>query len=140
MLSQYIIQSNSHQKNVLLLYWNMYWLLVCANPDRNVGITKRKDNSSICCSVQHMCMHNSTTLLSNGISIFLVIVIWLVDYNPEKSPKYCHSINTIHCSFWQNCCFCCFASTNNNSPPYHINVMKRRTEFMLSLKCEYGIT
>ena len=75
MLSQYNIQSNSHQKSVLLLYCNMYRLLVCANPDRNVGITKREDNSSICCSVQYMYIRNSTTLLSKGIFIFLAIVI-----------------------------------------------------------------
>ena len=118
----------------------MHWLLVCANPARNVGITKREDNSSICCSVQHMYMHNSTTLLSNGISIFKAIVIWLVDHKPENSSEYCHSINTIHCSFGQNCCFVDFASTNSNRSPYHIKTMERRTELLLSLKCEHGIT
>ena len=118
----------------------MHRLLVCANPDRNVGITKRKDNSSIYCSVQYMCMRNSTTLLSNGISIILAIVIWLVDHNPENSPKYGHSINTIQYSFWQNCCFVDFASTNSNIPPYHIIAMECRIELLLSLKCERGIT
>ena len=118
----------------------MYRLLVCANPARNVGIAKREDNSSICCSVQHMCIRNSTTLLSNGISIFLAIVIWLVDYKPENRSKYCHSINTIHCSFGKNCYFVDFASTNSNGPPYHIKAMERLTELLLSLKCEHGIT
>ena len=75
MLFQYNIWSNSHQKNVLLLYLNIYRLLVCANLAKNAGIAKKEENSSICCSVQHMCMHNSTTLLSNGISTFLAIVI-----------------------------------------------------------------
>ena len=140
MLSQYNIWSNSHQKNVLLLYLNIYRLLVCANLAKNAGITKREDNSSIWCSVQYMCIRKSTTLLSKRISIFLAIVIWLVDYEPENSPKYCHSINTIHCSFGQNCYFVDFASTNSNRPPYHINAMERRTELLISLKCEHGIT
>ena len=140
MLSQYNIQRNNHQKSVLLLYLNMNRLLVCANPDRNVGITKREDNSSIYCSVQHMYIRNSTTLLSNGISIFLAIVIWLVDYKPKNSFEYCHSINTIYCSFGQNCYFVDFASTNINRPPYHIKSMECRTEYLLSLKCEHGIT
>ena len=140
MLFQYNIQRNNNQNSVLLLYLNMYRMLVCANPDRNVGITKREDNCSICCSVQHMCMHNSTTLLSNGISIFLAIVIWFVDYKLENSSKYCHSINTIHCSFGQNCCFVDFASTNINSPSYHIIAMECRTIFLLFLKYEHGIT
>ena len=140
MLFQCNILSNSHQNSVLLLSLNMYRLLVCANPARNVGIAKREDNSSICCSVQHMCIRNSTTLLSNGISIFLAIVIWLVDYKPENSSEYCHSINTIHCSFGQNCCFVDFASTNSNIPPYHIIAMECRTVILLSLKCEHGIT
>ena len=118
----------------------MHRLLLCANPARNVGVTKREDNSSIYCSMQYICIRNSTTLLSNGISIFLAIVIWLVNYEPENSSKYCHSINTIQYSFGQNCCFVDFASTNNNRPPYHIKAMERRTEFLLSLKCEHGIT
>ena len=118
----------------------MYWLLVCANPARNVGVTKREDNSSIYCSMQYICIRNSTTLLSNGISIFLAIVIWLVDYKPENSSEYCHSINTIHCSFGQNCYFVDFTFTNINSPPYHIIAMERRTKYLLSLKCEHGIT
>ena len=140
MLSQYKIQNNNNQNSVLLLYSNMYRLLVGANPDRNVGIAKREDNSSICCSVQHMCIRNSTTLLSNGISIFLAIVIWLVDHKPENSSKYCHSINTIQCSFWKICFFVGFIITYVNSPPCHIKVIEHRTEFFLLLNSENEIT
>ena len=75
MLFQYNIQRNNNQNSALVLYLNMHRMLVCANPARNAAITKREDNSSICCSVQYMYIRNSTTLLSNGISIFLAIVI-----------------------------------------------------------------
>ena len=87
MLSQYNSQNNNHQNSVPLLYSNMHKLLVCANPARNAGTTKREDNSSICCSMQHMCMRNSTTLLSNGISIFWPLLFdWLIT-NQQIAPN-----------------------------------------------------
>ena len=129
MLSEYNVQINNHQNSVLLLYLIIYRLLVCANPARNVGKRKKEDNSSICCSMQYMYMHNSTTVLSKKISLFLAIVIWLVDHKPENSSKYCHSINTSIVHLGRIAVFVDFAFTNSNNPPYHIIAMERRTVF-----------